>query len=425
MASQLTAVLMLVVLASACATPRKVLLDTGQGEPLEYRPLTASRSVQVSQLGFEEALARLMLEKPLVVRPAGHGFLVSTVSAHSSGDISYWLGKALGGPCRPGQPRSECVSLLDDVMGLSPWEKLAVGLGLSLQPMRESIARALEDTLTPQLFAAAIGAGMVSWVLLAANPEPVFTKAAAVVAAVMVLYLGVDAFLAVVRACQELRRASEQAVTFEELEEASQRFGTQVGPQVARVFILAVTVVVSRGTMGGATWLAGRLPLLPSFAEASAVGAARVGIAPGQVGQVSAVAVVEGNLVISLAPTAVFMAAMSGKSEPGSGTSSRGAGFNSFEAFKDAMGSAGPDKNWHHIVEQTRGNIQRFGPQAIHNTDNLIVVDEAVHWQISGFYSSKRPFSQGMTVRQWLSTQSFEAQRAFGLKTLRDFGVIP
>jgi hypothetical protein len=296
MASRLSAVLMLVVFTSACATPRVVRLDTGQGEPLEHLPPTTNRSVAVGEADFEGALARLILEEPLIVHAS---------FSPPTGDTSYWLGKALGGPCRPGQPRNQCVSLLDDVMGLSQGEKLALGLGLSLQPMQESIARALEDTMTPQFFAFAIGAGMVSWVLLAANPEPVFTKAAAVVAAVMVICLGVDAFLALVKACQELKRASEKAVTLEEMEAASQRFGTQVGPQVARVFILALTVVISRGTMGGATLLAKRLPLLPHFAEASAIGASQVGVNLASVGEVSSVAVVEGNLVIALAPTAV------------------------------------------------------------------------------------------------------------------------
>jgi hypothetical protein len=167
------------------------------------------------------------------------------------------------------------------------------------------------------------------------------------------------------------------------------------------------------------------MPLLPSFAEASAAGVTQAGVRLASVGQVSTVAVVEGNLVISLAPTAVAMAVTGKGGEGASGAVSSGTGFNSFDAYKDAMGSAGENKNWHHIVEQTRGNVQRFGPRAIHNTDNLIIVEEEIHWQISGLYSSKRAYSQGMTVRQWLSTQSFEAQRAFGLKTLRDFGVIP
>jgi hypothetical protein len=404
MASRWSAFIMLVVFASACATPRVVRLETGQGEPLEHLPPTTNRSVAVSGVDFEGSLTRLMLEEPLVVRAS---------FSPPEGNTSYWLGKALGGPCQPGQSRNGCVSLLDDVMGLSQGEKLALGLGLSLRPMRESIARALEDTMTPQFFAAAIGAGMVSWAVLAANPEPVFTKVAAVIAAVMVIYLGVNEFLAVVKACQELKRASEEAVTLEEMEEASQRFGAQVGLQAARVFILALTVVISRGTMGGATFLAGRMPLLPHFAEASAVGVSQIGMNLASVGEVSSVAVAEGNLVITLAPTAVAMVVSP------SGVRSWG----SHSGLAKALGPAGKGKEWHHLVEQTPGNVERFGPHALHNTENVIALDKALHTRVSAFYSSiqqELTGSRTLTVRQWLSTQSFDAQRRFGLLAIKN-----
>lgn len=413
MASRWSAVFMLVVFASACATPRGVRLDTGQGQAFEHQPPTTGRAVAVGEEDFEASLRWLLLEVPLAVRPAGQGFVVRASHSPPAEDTAYWFGKALGGPCRPGQPRNECVSLLDEVMGLSQGEKLVLGLGMSLQPMRQSIARALEDTMTPQFFAAAIAAGMVSWVVLAANPEPVFTKVAAVVAALMVIYLGVDAFLAMVKACQELKRASEEAVTLEELREAGQRFGDQVGPQAARVFILALTVMISRGTMGGSTWLAGRMPLLPRFAEASAVGASQVGVKLASVGEVSMVAVVEGNLVISLAPTAVAMAA-----------SPRGIrSWGSHSGLAKALGPAGKGKEWHHLVEQTPGNVKRFGPQALHNTENVIALDKSLHDQVSWFYSSKQQELTGsrtLTVREWLSTQSFEAQREFGLRAMEN-----
>ena len=37
----------------------------------------------------------------------------------------------------------------------------------------------------------------------------------------------------------------------EQLQQASQRFANRVGPEVARVFVLAATVVVSHGMTGG------------------------------------------------------------------------------------------------------------------------------------------------------------------------------
>jgi anti-sigma factor RsiW len=406
----------LLVLLSACGTTRVVRLDTGEGAPLEYRPLTWNKSVEVDAYQFEEALARLVLEEPLTLRSPQAGWLVRTSSSSATAGPQWhrMVGKSFGGVCKAGQSKEGCLSLLDDVMGLRERDKLAVALGLSFDTMRESIARVVEDTLAPQLFFGLIGTGLVTWVVLAANPEPVFTKAAAIVSAVMLVYLGVDAFLELVKASFELKRATDRATTFEELEEASHRFGRVVGPTVARVFILAVTVVVSQGMVGGSAWLASRLSMLPHFPEAAAVGVSQVGIRLGAVGQVSAVAVVEGQLVISLAPTAVAMMGGPPTANPSSGFRSWG----SFNGLKSALGSAGNGKHWHHIVEQTESNIQRFGPHAIHNTENVIPLEEALHTRLSAFYSRKNLSVTGstdLTVRQWLSMQSYEAQRKFGL----------
>lgn len=98
-------------------------------------------------------------------------------------------------------------------------------------------------------------------------------------------------------------------------------------------------------------------------------------------------------------------------------------GFESFSALKYALGPAGAGKHWHHIVEQTPGNLARFGPQAVHNTQNVMRLDAGVHQQISGYYSSIQSFTGGQTVRQWIGTQSFEQQAQFGIYTLRRFGV--
>ncbi len=60
----------------------------------------------------------------------------------------------------------------------------------------------------------------------------------------------------------------------------------------------------------------------------------------------------------------------------------------SFSGLKSALGSAGPGNHWHHIIEQTPGNVERFGPHAIHNADNVIPLEEGLHTRVSGFYSS-------------------------------------
>jgi hypothetical protein len=54
----------------------------------------------------------------------------------------------------------------------------------------------------------------------------------------------------------------------------------------------------------------------------------------------------------------------------------------------------------------------------------VIALDKNVHERISAFYSSKQKASGGIVVREWLRTQSYEKQRAFGLDTLMWFGVV-
>ncbi|MBZ4420953.1 hypothetical protein [Myxococcus sp. RHSTA-1-4] len=424
MATRLGVTALLLALLNACATPPVVRLDTGRGAPLEYRPASSNKSVKVDAKAFEDALTRLVLNAPLTLRAPQQGLLVRASYSGDGGDARWQrlMRKSFGGLCQPGQRGDNCLSLLDDGMRLGEWDKLGVALGLSLEPLKESIARAVENTLAPQLFYSVIATGLVTWAVLAANPEPVFTKAAAIVSAVLLVYLGVETFLEVVEASRELKRATDRATTWVELEQAGQRFANRVGPEVARVFVLAVTVVVSHGMAGGAAFLASRLSLLPRFSEAAAVGASRVGIHLANVGDVRAVAVVGNTVVVSLPATAVVMAAQGvsgGAAARGNPTGFRSWG--SFSGLKGALGSAGKGKQWHHIVEQTPGNVERFGSHALHNTENVIPLDEAVHTGVSRLYSSIRPGitnSRTLTVRKWLSTQSYEAQRAFGLRAI-------
>jgi hypothetical protein len=102
-----------------------------------------------------------------------------------------------------------------------------------------------------------------------------------------------------------------------------------------------------------------------------------------------------------------------------------GTGFKSFRAMKKALGSAGKGQAWHHIVEQTPANIKKFGPEAIHNTGNVLKVANgkgSLHAKLSGYYSSKDYFTNGKTVRKWLSDKSFEEQYEFGFKVLNKIG---
>ena len=85
-------------------------------------------------------------------------------------------------------------------------------------------------------------------------------------------------------------------------------------------------------------------------------------------------------------------------------------------------------RTWHHIVAQNADNIAKFGAEKIHNTYNLIKVPDgkgSIHMKVSGYYSSKLYFANGLIVRKWLNTKNYVEQYKFGIKTLKRYGWKP
>lgn len=100
-------------------------------------------------------------------------------------------------------------------------------------------------------------------------------------------------------------------------------------------------------------------------------------------------------------------------------------GYDSFDKLKTAIGSAGEGNHWHHIVEQSQIGKSGFTAQQIHNTSNIIAVDASTHAKITGHYNTTTfEFTNGKSVRDWLAGQSYENQYAYGIKILKEFGVI-
>ncbi len=47
------------------------------------------------------------------------------------------------------------------------------------------------------------------------------------------------------------------------------------------------------------------------------------------------------------------------------------------------------ENSWHHIVEQSQIKKSGFRPEEIHNVNNVIAIDHAVHMKITGYYNPK------------------------------------
>jgi len=300
--------------------------------------------------------------------------------------------------------------------------ELALAVGPALEGVNAEVRAMLDPTRMLAMISISITVYMA--LLLAPVPEPITKGAALVFSAALWGYLGYE-FFDLLRAYARLYEDAPRASSFAELREIGERFGRVIGPNSVRIL-----VIVGTAAMGETAALASKAPKLPGFAQASERVAASTGLglletATGAERLI--VSVPEGTIRVVVAPHVVAMASRGvGARSP---APSRGnllpdghRAWGSYSGFRSAMGSAGKGQEWHHIVEQTPGNMKRFGGQALHNTENVIALDKALHGKISAFYSSSQwgITKSGLTVREWLGLQSYEAQREFGLLAMKN-----
>ncbi|QRO00743.1 hypothetical protein JRI60_17780 [Archangium violaceum] len=403
----------------------------GQGEAIFAKLPTDFAPVQVSDAEFSAAMTNLWLDMPLRVaasRPTLYvGRRLALASAPLSGEA--WqsdLARSYGQFCeRCGTP-GDCLTLFEDGPLIQADDKRSLALALAVGPALEGVNAEVRAMLDPTRMLAMISIGITVYMalLLAPVPEPVTKGAALVFSAALWGYLGYE-FFDLLRAYAQLYEDAPRASTFAELREIGERFGRVIGPNSVRIL-----VIVGTAAIGETAALASRAPKLPGFAQASERVATRTGLGLLETATGAErfiVSVPEGTIRVVLAPHAVAMAARGVAA--GSPAPSRGRllpnghrAWGSFGGFKSAMGSAGPGNEWHHIVEQTPGNVKRFGGEALQNTENITALDKTLHADVSRLYSSIRydiTGSSTSTVRKWLSSQSYEAQRAFGFLAIK------
>ena len=298
--------LVLLVLLTGCATGRttpSVRLETGSGAPLVFAPRAASVPVRVTGEEVREALARLVLETPLSVRPAPSLHVVRTL--FHPGEAPDALTRDYGQWCeRKGQP-ADCLELLRERPSLDVEGKRRLALAMGVASAWESAGVQLEAMANPRAVMTSLVAGAAVYLALWLVPEPVSKGLAAALTVVLIGYVGLDGFLALTNGCRELAREVDPATNFAQVHAAGQRFGQRLGPHVARALVMLVGAAMGQTASG----LAARVPTLPGAAPAAVVAEAQVGVNLSGVSAVQSVAVTEQGLVIGLAPGAVAMAA--------------------------------------------------------------------------------------------------------------------
>ncbi|MBN8469959.1 hypothetical protein JYJ95_25905 [Corallococcus exiguus] len=417
---------------------KAVRLDTGRGAPVVHVPRTEGTAgpAPLDSEALKEAVARLapgLRLSPRAQDAARRLFEVEPRSGSYLMDVQRRRITPLG----PGEHLSseqtlpdvemtraylrwcgrtgragDCLGLLKESPVIVGDARFALALALAKGAVLDELWDAVKDMANPEALMQAALWTAVTYALLWTVPEPATKGVAAVLSAGLIAYVGIDTFWALIQGFRLLMAESDAALTFGELRGAGERFGKVMGRQAARAFVMLATAAIGST---GAT-LGAKLPGLPGAAQAAVRSEAEAGVVYAAVGQVETIAIAADGFTAGLAPGAV---AMSSNGPAKSGLRA----WKSFSGFKKAMGPAGRGKQWHHIVEQTPGNVQRFGPDTLHNTENIIALDEAVHSRVSAFYSSKQPDltgSSSLTLRQWLGTQSFSAQRDFGILAIEN-----
>ncbi len=372
-------------------------------------------------------MATLLLDMPLRVassspmRPSG-----VAPGTGGSGEESWQaeLAQSYGQFCeRRGTP-GDCLTLFEDGPSLHTDDKRSIALALAVGPALDGLSAEVRAMLDPTRVLATVSIAITGYMALLLAPEPVSKGVAAAFTVLMWGYLGWE-FFDLIRAYSQLSEAAMRASTFAELREAGERFGRVIGPNTVRIL-----VVLGTAAIGETAALMSKAPKLPGFGQvtrtAEMTGVRLVDAAYGTERVI--VSVPEGTIRVVLPPNALTMATAGGGTGPpvvtgGKFLSNGHRAWRSHKGITSALGSPGKGKRWHHIVEQHKGNIQRFGPEAIHNTENVVPLEEGLHIEVSAFYSSKQEFITGstsLTVRKWLSTQSYEAQRQFGLKAMEN-----
>lgn len=408
--------------------------DTGEGEAVFANLPTDFRPVQISDSELTAALTTFWLQVPLRVStscpPVYIGRKLALASAPLSGEA--WqsdLAQSYGRFCERRGPPGDCLTLFDDGPHLEANDKRSIALALAVGPALDGVDAELRAMLNPTRVLATLSFTITAYMALLLAPEPVTKGVALAFSVLMWGYLGWE-FFELLRAYAQLYEDAPKASSFVELREVGDRFGRIIGPNSVRILVMVATA-----TTGETAALMSKGPKLPGFGQASRTVEANTGLrlmdaATGAERVI--VSVNEGTIRVVLPVNAVSMTARNGggarstlkasKAPSGGRLLPNGhRAFSSFRAFKRHMGKAGEGKDWHHIVEKR--NAKRFGSETINNTENVVALDKDLHDRISAFYSSIRDGitkSSTLTVRQWLSTQSYEAQREFGLRAIEN-----
>jgi hypothetical protein len=210
--------------------------------------------------------------------------------------------------CEAGGKPGDCRKALMNNPVLTGDGRYTLGMSFAIEEIVPEMMQSFKDMADPEAIKASLYWAITIYAAMWLAPEPVFSKGlATVITASFVCYIGVDTFWTLIQGFRRMVEELDHATSFAAIREAGRRYGKVMGKNAARAFALLLTAAIGQT----AASFSAKVPTLPGSAQASAAGAARVGIRLTEVAQVEAVAVTADTVTIALAPNAVAATAQS------------------------------------------------------------------------------------------------------------------
>ncbi|MEJ2747385.1 MAG: DUF4157 domain-containing protein [Anaerolineae bacterium] len=206
--------------------------------------------------------------------------------------------------------------------------RFSMALRMSPQYMKPGAREAAQQLFNDPIFIGGTIAGITAYLLLWMAPEPVFTKAAAVLTTIGLMSLvafSASEIMNLAGAWIRLNDESAKATTLPELEKAAEHFGKSIGGSGLRILVALATVIAGKALPtpkplppGGGSGLAAATAGGPEIAVSPAATAIRV-LSDGTI-------LIVGGPTTGTAMSSVKSAPGSSSKPTGKGSSSKGSG---------------------------------------------------------------------------------------------------
>ncbi len=323
--------LLFAFLAGCGGATKVVRLDTGQGSPIVHIPRQGMAPVELGEDEFKQAMVEHARTVPPAARTLEYARRLFGVPERSGWFRYEGRGRRLtllGEEERQQQGISpadvelsrryllwcertwepgDCLRLLVDGPVLDGDGRYALAMAIAHGSVLGAMKEELGLLVSPTAVVATVVGALTMYAVLLALPEPVSKSVAVLMTVGAVAYLGWDTVWKLIEGWLVLMEEVDEATSFEEIEEAGEKFGGVMGEKAARAFVMLATVAVGN-TAGG---MAAAMPTLPGAGQAAVMAEAQLGIrySAGALAEVESVALGAEGVTLVLAPTAVAMVA--------------------------------------------------------------------------------------------------------------------